>query len=89
MTHDRRPSRPAPAPAAEAASGAPAGAARLDARTAHDLQNKIGSIILNVDYMLSGEGSLTDQEAREILTDIRVAAEAVRHRLEALSRGGA
>ena len=47
---------------------------RLGAGVAHDINNVLGGILMNADYLLSlGPKSLTDPEVRECLNDLRAA----------------
>ncbi len=48
---------------------------RLGAGIAHDINNVLGGILMNVDYVLGlGDRSLTDAEVRECLADLRAAS---------------
>jgi two-component system cell cycle sensor histidine kinase/response regulator CckA len=48
---------------------------RLGAGIAHDINNVLGGILMNVDYVLGlGDRSLSDAEVRECLADLRAAS---------------
>jgi hypothetical protein len=66
--------------------GAPGGSDRLSSDTLHALRNKLGSILINTEYLLA-DPSNSKEELREVLGDIRLAAASLKQQLEELAAG--
>lgn len=61
---------------------------RLAGRSLHDLQNKVASILINVEYLLDDSRRIGPEELREVLLDVQAAAKAIRAELAGVAGSG-
>jgi hypothetical protein len=68
------------------APGAQGGSDRLSSDTLHALKNKLGSILVNTEYLLADQ-PISAEEIREVVRDIQLAAGSLKQQLEELAPG--